>query len=77
MVGGSLKSWQHVRSYHVGHQLVTVDTDGMTGYPTQSHYPDTESTGPWCMPIMPSAWLGNDKYEFGKSSASLDWELNS
>ena len=28
----------------------------MTQYPTQSHYPDTESTSPWPILLMPSPW---------------------
>ena len=30
----------------------------------QSDYPDTELTSPCPMLIMPSAWLGSDKYQF-------------
>ena len=36
----------------------------MSWYPTQSHYPNTEPTHPWPIVMMPSAWLGNDKYRF-------------
>ena len=34
-------------------------------YPTQSHYPDTESISPYTFPVMPSARLGHDKYNLG------------
>ena len=40
----------------------------MTGYPTQSHYPDTEPTSPCPILIMLSAWLGSNKYQF-----LIDW----
>ena len=33
-------------------------------YTTQLHYPDTETTSPCPMLIMPSARLGSDKYQF-------------
>ena len=36
----------------------------MTPYPTQSHNPDHEPTSPCAIVIMPSAWLGSDKYTF-------------
>ena len=31
---------------------------------TQSYYPDTEPTSPCPILIVPSAWLGSDKYQF-------------
>ena len=34
----------------------------MTRVPTQSHYPDTEPTSPWPIPVMPRAGLGIYKY---------------
>ena len=59
------------------YRLVTVHTHGdfivlpqvvgtMTCYPTQSHYPDTEPTCAFPIPIliMLSTWLGSDKYQF-------------
>ena len=63
----------HIRS--VGYRLVTVlHTDGdfivlpqMTWHPTQSHYPDTETTSPCPIVIMPSAWLQGDKVQWLKS----------
>ena len=39
-------------------------TGTMACYLTQSHYPNTEATSPCPMLIMPSTWLGNDKYKF-------------
>ena len=35
----------------------------MTRYRTQSHYPDTKPTSSCPFLIMPSAWLGSDKYQ--------------
>ena len=50
----------------------------LTGKPshTQSHYPDTESTSPCSILIMPNTWLGSDKYQFYKSFHWLDQGLN-
>ena len=36
----------------------------MSSYPTQSRYPDTESTSPCPILIMPGAWLITNKYRF-------------
>ena len=70
-------SWQHLRSYHDWYRLVIVythcdfivvptlgyqATGTMTWYPIESHYPYTELTSPCHILIMPSVWLGNDKY---------------
>ena len=41
-------------------------TNTVTWYPIQSNYPDTESTSPCHIQIMPSAWLGSDRYHFYK-----------
>ena len=38
-------------------------TSTMTWYPDQSRYPDTEPTGSYPFLIMPSDWLGSDKYK--------------
>ena len=71
-------SWQHLRYYQDGYQLVTVSTQGhfivllhweitistMTWYPTRSHYPDNEPTSPCPILIMLSAWLQSDKFQF-------------
>ena len=46
----------------------------MTQYPTQSHYLDTELTTPCPILLMSSARLGSDKYNFYKSSLSLERE---
>ena len=43
-----------------------------TWFPTQSHYPDTEPTIPCLILIMPSTWLGSDKYQFYTSLVWLD-----
>ena len=42
-------------------------TGTMTGYPAESHYPDTELTSPCPILMIPSAQVGSDKYKFGKS----------
>ena len=44
----------------------------MTWYPTQSHYPDTRPASPCPILIMPSTWLGSDKYQFDKLLVWLD-----
>ena len=41
-----------------------LTTSIMTWYPTQSHYPDTQPPSPCSVLIMPSACLGNDRYQF-------------
>ena len=41
-------------------------------YLTQSHYLDTEPTTPSPILIMPSTWLGSNKYQFYKSLVWLD-----
>ena len=56
----SAHSWWLHSAASLGHQ--TAGT--RTCYPTQSHYPDTEPTGPCPILIMPSARLGSDKYKF-------------
>ena len=74
--------WQHLRSYHARYRLVTGrrysaavldQTLGIiTPFPTHSHYTNTELTGPYHIPVMPSirqginctcrslAWLSQD-----------------
>ena len=65
-VGG----WGRVPTCDSAHSLWLYSTASlghkatMTCYPTQSHYPDTEPTSPCPILIMPSAWLGSDKYQF-------------
>ena len=44
----------------------------ITWNPTQLHYPDTEPTCPCPILIMPSSWLGSDKYQFVKLLVWLD-----
>ena len=76
-------SWQHLRSYEDGYWLSTVRihckfivlpplgneaADTKAWCPTQSHYPDTELTSPCHIPMMPSTWLGSDKYKL--------WSIN-
>ena len=39
-------------------------TSTMTLYHTKSYYLDTEPTSPCPILIMPSTWLGSDKYQF-------------
>ena len=39
-------------------------TSTMTCYPTQSHYHVTEPPSPYPILIMPSVWLGCNKYQF-------------
>ena len=69
----------YLRSYQDGYRLGTGFTYGdfivlpplgdqatstMTWYSTQLHFPDTRPTGPYPILIMPSTWLGSDKYQF-------------
>ena len=42
----------------------------MLWYPTQSYFTDTEPASPCPILIMPSSWLGSDKYQFNKSTDS-------
>ena len=56
----SVHSWLLYRAASLGRQA----SSSMTWYPTQSHYPDTEPASPCSILIMPSARLGNDKYQF-------------
>ena len=44
--------------------VVDQATNAMTCYPTQSHYPDTMTTSPWPLLIMPRTWLGSNTYQF-------------
>ena len=84
-------SQQQLRSHKDGYWLVKVRTHGdfysavplgdqatstMTWYPTQSQYPDTESTSPCPIRIIPNTWLGSDKYQFYKSLVWLNWSSN-
>ena len=82
------KSEQHLRSYQEGYRIVTVRIHGcfysaaplgyrttstVIGYPTESHYSDTELTTLCLILIMPITWLGSDKYQLYKSLVWLDW----
>ena len=49
---------------HCAAPLENQATSTMIKYPTQLHYPATEPTSPCPILIMPSAWLGSDKYTF-------------
>ena len=48
----------------------------MIQYPTQSHYPDTEPAIPCPILLMPSTWLGSDKFQFYKLPVWLSWDSN-
>ena len=50
----SVYSWQLYIAISLGHEAAGT----MTCYPTQSHFPDTESTSPCPILIIPSARLG-------------------
>ena len=58
----SVYSWWLCSAISLGNQ--TINT--MTWYPTQSQYPDTDPTSSCPILIMPSSWLGSDKYQFYK-----------
>ena len=53
-------SWYFCSAASLGCQAAST----MTCYLMQSHYPDTEPTSPCPILIMPSTWLGSDKYQF-------------
>ena len=59
LICGSTKSWQLYSTAPLGNEA----TDNMIQDPTQAHYPDTEPTSLASL-IMPSAWLGGNKYTF-------------
>ena len=84
-------SWQHLGSYQDVYRLVTVRTHGdvivlpqladqatgiITGYPTQSHYPNTQPTIACPILIMQSASLGSDKYSVLSDWVDTDQSLN-
>ena len=48
----------------------------ITCYPTQSCYLNIEAISPCPILIMPSTWLGSDKYKFDKSLVWLDHAFN-
>ena len=52
----SAYSWQLYSAGTLGNQAVSTMT-------TQSHYPDTDPNNPCTILIMPSSWLGSDKYQ--------------
>ena len=52
-------SWRLYSAVSLGHQVAST----MTCYPTKSHYPDTEPTSPCPILMLPSIWLGSDKYQ--------------
>ena len=47
--------------------LGNLATNTVMQYPTHSHYPGTELSSPCPVLFMPSARLGNDKYQLYKS----------
>ena len=55
----SAHSWLRYSTTALGDQAAST----MNWYHTQWHYPDTESTSHCPVLIMPSAWLGSDKYQ--------------
>ena len=57
----------HSRRLYSATQLGNQAVSTMTWYPTQSHYHNTDLTSPCPILIMPSTWLGSDKYQFDKS----------
>ena len=66
-------SWRHYSASPLGNQAVS----NMTWPPTQSHYLDTEPTSPCPILVMPSIWLGSDKYQLCKSLLWILLESNS
>ena len=66
----------HTRLYSATPQGNQAVSTTMTSYPTQSYYPDIERTSLCPTLIMPSTWLGNDKFQFYKSLVSLDQGSN-
>ena len=70
----SAYSWQLYSAPTLGDQV----TRTLTWYPTQSHYPDTKPTSSCTilLVLMPSTWLGSDKYKFFKSLIWLDQGSN-
>ena len=69
---GSAHSWWLYSAAPQGDQAVST----MTQCPTQSHYPGTELTSPCPSLIIPSTYLGSDKYQFCKSLVWVGWESN-
>ena len=55
----SVHSWQLYSAVPLGDQVASTWPNTIL-----SHYPDTEPTSPCPILIMPSAWLGSDKYQF-------------
>ena len=71
----SFMPWQRLRSYKDGltwdsmrlwqlYSAASLGDQTISWYPTLAHYPDTELTSPCSIRIMPSAWLGSDKYKY-------------
>ena len=61
----SAHSWWLYNTAPLGNQATSTMT-------TQAHYPDTRPTSPCPIIIMPSTWLGSDKYQFHKLFVWLD-----
>ena len=59
--------------------LMTVHTQGnfivLPHSETRPHYPDTEPLNPCPILIIPSAWLGSDKYQFLSMSICMQCML--
>ena len=68
IISGRILTCDSVHSWW--HYSAAIST--MTCYPTQSHYPDTEPISPYLILIMPSTWLGSNKYQFDKSLVWLN-----
>ena len=64
----SSHSWWLYSAAPLGQQTAST----MTWNLFQSYYPDNEPTSPCPILIMPSTWLGSDKYQFCKSLVWLD-----
>ena len=69
---GNAHSWWLYTAAPLGNQAIST----ISWYPTPSHYPNTEPTSPCHILIMPSSWLGSDKYQFDKSLVWLDHGSN-
>ena len=70
----STHSWQLYSAAPLGDQATSTMTSSW--YPLRSYYPNIEETSPCPILIMPSAWLGSDKYQYFKSLVWLDQGLN-
>ena len=64
----TVHSWWLYSATPLGSHAVST----MIWYHTQWHYPDIELTSPCLILIMPSTWLGSDKFKLDKSLVWLD-----